>query len=168
MGKGQIEIVGLLIIVLMVSFMLLFATRTILTPPLDKSDERENLASNLLIGMLETSSDCVGSMKISDLIEDSAKYQYYGSGMIQCTNGKKSLQYVRDSLKIMLERTLGAWNMPYELRATLPGSNAPFIHIVEGDDEGKAGSSAIVPLPIGNRQSVSVELCIGRCIDIDI
>lgn len=169
--KGQIEIVGLLVIVLMITFIMLFAVKSFLTAkPSDLSDtKKENLAASLISAMLNTHSGCTTDTKVKDLVTDCGKWNIIGTTDLICSDGSNSCTYVNRTLRSMLNYTLLNWSMPYELIVTAPDNPGTYlIHNIGGNlSRSKTGETAIQPLPVGRGYgNMEVRLCLGGCPDI--
>jgi hypothetical protein len=111
--KGQIETMGLLVIVILVSLILFFALTFSLRNPQtgqpDKNEFKQNQAiSTFGSTMLETTSNCNG-WTIKELIEDCAFLKE-----INC-NGESSCVTANNSMKDLLDLTLNKWGYDYNL-----------------------------------------------------
>jgi len=173
-NKAQVEVIGLLIIVLMISFIMLFA----LTSSLRKSDNtvasyrQETLASSLISSILRTTTECNdNSPDMKELLIDCAKWNAYTSSITCYENDLQftSCEYFENKTKTILDQTLGLWRKEYELIIIPPDGDfssrsTAIIHIKGGNSTRFSGdmSAATQPLPIGtNYGSINLMLCIG-------
>jgi hypothetical protein len=113
--KAQIEIVGLLIIVVMVSFMLLLVAKALVTkPPSPVSDYApQSEASSFMNAMLMTSSFCTEDTDVSNLVKNCAQSPETG-GSLTCTNGSRSCEFLDGILGQMLGNSFDSMKKNYE------------------------------------------------------
>ncbi|MBD3304655.1 hypothetical protein GF343_05955 [Candidatus Woesearchaeota archaeon] len=108
--RSQMEIMGLVIIVILVAIGMLFAIQFLLKKPVGRETaavKESTLAANFLNTLLSTTTDCF-DRNMRELLQDCA----LTGGSITCF-GMSSCDYADDQLKIMLENTLGRWNKDY-------------------------------------------------------
>lgn len=149
--KGQMEIIGLVFIVILLTIGMLFVAKFGLNEDTSKKIfTRKGLAYSAMSAVMKTNvkdacliSDFTGevvlnNLKISDdLLEDCAKNQ--GSkNQIYC-NGLDSCQYLNNTISELLNLTLGTWNKNYRFESRL---------IKYGDT---TGAGDLVVGPIGTR-----------------
>jgi hypothetical protein len=115
--KAQMEIMGLVIIVLLISLGFLFVVKfVVMAPPKDIRQEHEQsqMSANLLNSLLQsTATDC-NNQQIKSLIRDCAM-----SEEIYC-GGNYSCEYVNETFTKVLSQTLDAWNRKYYLNVSDP------------------------------------------------
>ncbi|MBI2128634.1 hypothetical protein HYU07_00195 [Candidatus Woesearchaeota archaeon] len=105
--KSQTEVLGLVIVVVLISFVLLFALVYIISKPASTTRERyikSELASNTLSTLLGTTTDC-NNYEIWELYADCAK----SSAHISCLRGaatEDSCQHVNFIVTDILDETL--------------------------------------------------------------
>jgi hypothetical protein len=119
MRRAQTEIVGLLIIVIMISFMVLFAVSVMFEPPEDDIDSylQNSIPSRFVGGILRTDSRCVKGFDMRELIIDCAKSPELGGSMdLTCEDGKRTCEYMKGVLDGILQGTFESVQKPYELR----------------------------------------------------
>jgi hypothetical protein len=112
--KGQTEIIGLAIIVLLVVVGMTFIIRFMLAKdPVDfkKQFTQAELSSNIINTFLKsTSRDCNG-LSMTELIKDCGL-----SKTIFCENGKISCEYTKETAQFIFGETLEKWNLDYEFK----------------------------------------------------
>jgi len=109
-NKGQMEIMGLAIIVILISLAFLFAVQFFLFAPstdMVRPVKESAVAANFLSSVLGTSTDCYGR-SIKELLQDCAL-----SGILQCPGGVNSCFYSQQEIGKMLDASLGAWKKSY-------------------------------------------------------
>ena len=163
--RSQIEIVGLLIIIILVSLILLFVLRAILTPD-DSTREtvsKAQLASSMIGAIVKTSSRCTDESEIKDLLIDCAKSPETG-GTIRCSDGRYSCKYANETINEMLDSTLGEWKKTYEFIVTSP-SGKRIVYAKGGDlSKSRGGETAMQPLSVPpSYDTLEIKLCMGGC-----
>lgn len=109
-NKGQLEIFGLAIVVILIALAFLFAVQFfLLRPETDavKPAKEGALAANFLSSVLGVSTGCY-DRNIKELLQDCAL-----SGVLQCPGGVNSCLYSRQEIQKMLDGSLGVWKKPY-------------------------------------------------------
>lgn len=117
MRKGQLEIFGLAIIVILLALGLLFAL-IVLTKEEPRSMAKESLlAENFLTTMMSTTVNECNNKEIRALLQDCALSDDEWRGASKCTalNTCETAQYAISS---MLVRTLGTWGKTYTFKIT--------------------------------------------------
>ncbi len=129
--KAQMEIIGLVVIVILISVGMLFLTKFALQDEPDKKifTRKELAASTMAALMKATAPDCKGSLTSipqveKQLLEDCAvlKLNPGADSNYQCTLGNglvDSCNYLKAKLTEILETTLGKWGKSYELRTII-------------------------------------------------
>ena len=119
--KGQMEIMGLAIIVILISVAMLFTISfVVLKKPTAYKKEftQTELASNMLSTMLKTTVPECNRMTIGELYEDCAK-TCEGSNV--CTdimeNSQSSCTYLNTNTADILAKTLEEWHIDYYFKA---------------------------------------------------
>ena len=118
-NKAQMEIMGLVIIIILISLAILFVLQfVILKEPSDtkKTYMQTQLAANTLNAMLKTTTNCK-SQDITQLLQDCASYQ--PNGLIDCGNGQRSCAFAEQAIKQILGKSLDSWKKEYYLTADL-------------------------------------------------
>lgn len=115
--KGQMEIMGLMIVVILLIVGVLFAIKFVVLkkpPETRQTFSRTQMASNLGLALMSsTTEDCRGTA-IKDLLIDCAEWPEAG-GTISCGDGNKSCVYVNNTVRSILNQTLDTWNTRYYL-----------------------------------------------------
>ena len=153
--KGQMEIMGLAIIVILLALAILFVVQfVILRQPTDIKKEftHEQLAKNTANTMLLTTTRC-RDMPLKDLLEDCAE-----GGYIQCPSGN-SCTYSKDIIEDILADTLEIWNKDYYLTVKVGSEDIllPFGKPCPGE---KTTSHPCCALPTGYGQLLlTLDIC---------
>lgn len=157
--RGQMEIMGLAIIVILVSLGLLFAVQWMLKPPSKQAQRAKEsvLAANFLNTMLGTTDLECNKRTVKELLQDCA----LTGGITQCPTGRHSCEEAKHIMDILFDNTLKKWNMKYHFSISGPG-NAAMEQLkfqttpCPGEREQK-----IHPLPVrpGFEISLALEIC---------
>lgn len=133
-SKGQMEAIGLVVIVILITLgMLLMATFALKSDPHKKIFTRKGLAYSAMSALMKTTvsekaacySLSQGAPRIGgDVIEDCAKYQDVDTSIYQCIgpiSGKAlhSCDFLAEMAANSLDNTLGIWNKHYEFHSQL-------------------------------------------------
>lgn len=153
--RGQMEIFGLLIIVILVTVGLLFAIYFLYSKPASKTVQkgRESiLAANMLNTMLGTTTDC-REKTVRDLLQDCART----SGSLSC-EGTSTCQKAGEVISTILSNTLGVWSTNY--RFYMNGTqDVEAISFSQGDCSGELESKTHA-LPIGGFDiTITLDIC---------
>lgn len=108
--RSQMEIMGLVIIVILVAIGMLFAIQFLMKKPVGRETtavKESTLAANFLNTMLSTTTDCF-NRNMRELLQDCA----LTGGATNCF-GVSSCDYAALQLDTMLKDTLGRWNKDY-------------------------------------------------------
>lgn len=140
MSKGQMEMIGLVVIVILLTLGMLFMVQFALNEhPEKKIFTRKGLAYSTISAIMKTTvddSNCVQGFNGEvlpqmgkDLLEDCAvNYQTSPEGysLYRCDN-LHSCHFVQNQTKLFLEETLVKWNKKHEFKSELvvPGSSKP-------------------------------------------
>ena len=111
MRRSQMEIFGLVLIIILVTLGLLFAV-VVMTRPSDTgvSYVKESMmASNFLNTMLSTSAIGCGSRTVRNVLQDCGA----SSTPSICANGMNTCEFAKDIISQMLSSTLGKWGKDY-------------------------------------------------------
>jgi len=114
--RSQVEIMGLIVIVILVAVALIFVLQFTITrsAPSIKTYSQAELAENMLTALRYTTTDC-NSLTISELfrkcVEDESGY---------CPNGDDYCEFVNRTVNYLFQETFEKWNRPYRLEATIP------------------------------------------------
>ncbi len=167
--KGQMEMIGLVIIVILITLGLLFLAQLALkSKPEKKIFTRKGLAYSTMSTLMKTNLDCSGrSLQVgSQLIEDCAQYEStrnIGFSSFSCEN-KHSCVFLEEEITGLLGKTLGEWNKNYvfESRLLITETDSRELIIVgEGNCPGERDTSG--PFPIKLRDGGLVENILYLC-----
>ena len=164
--RSQMEIMGLMIIVVILSLALLFVIKAVfLKKPQEttQSYETSKLVSSFVGTLLQTTSDCTGDTTLQDLLIDCAKNP---GGSITCSNGEDSCNYANETIATILDQTVSIWGdaSGYEFIAVAP-PNHKIIYYSSGNLSASTdGETTPYPLRLyPSQQDLYVYLCIGGC-----
>ena len=120
--KSQLEIVGLVVIVILISLALLFYVQFSMrsAPEIKKTYTNSQLTSNMVNALLETSTECKGNT-IAILLADCAA-DYDRKGILYDCSGDgniDSCSFVNNTIQDLLDETLDLWKVKYQLSAGL-------------------------------------------------
>lgn len=146
--KAQMELMGLMIVVILLIIGVLFAVKFVVLKEPDTTRAtftRTQLASNLGMSMLESSTASCRGTAIKDLLMDCGGRP---GGTITCPpSGLSSCVYVNKTLVNMLNETLVEWNTKFEAKAYVhKGSNIFYFNNLDCTDR-KPGESESFFLP---------------------
>ncbi|MBS3148882.1 hypothetical protein J4219_08445 [Candidatus Woesearchaeota archaeon] len=152
MSKGQMEIFGLVVIVILLAIGLLFAIVILTkTPTRDVARVKESLqAANFLNTMMGTTSQGCGKRAVRELLQDCAVAGVDNGrwiGASACEDGN-TCELAQDMIQTMLNQTLGDWNKNY--RFFVNGTRAVELIKVEsgpcsGEREGSTRPEKVRP-----------------------
>ncbi|MEM4267622.1 MAG: hypothetical protein QXK37_02215 [Candidatus Woesearchaeota archaeon] len=170
--RGQIEIVGLLIIVVLLSLMLLFIIPALFKKlsSLQNEHTRRTLPGEFISAMLKTDSGCTKNTNIQDLIIDCARSPETGGTLeLVCVDGNKSCAYMKNVLDQLLLNSFDAMKKNYEIVITSPDKRV----IYSRNCSKSNGCTNFVtdevqtetqPLPVwANYGNLEIMMCMGGC-----
>ena len=132
--RGQTEMIGLVVIVILITLGMLFAAQFALKEnPQKKIFTRKGLSYSTMSTIMKTTvyeDNCKGDFKIKvnpqigkDLLEDCARnldYAYVPNGFSLYTcRDQHSCVFLKEFVAELLNATLGSWNKHYEFSAVL-------------------------------------------------
>ncbi len=171
--KSQVEIVGLMIIVVIVTMILLFSLYYINKPrtQFKQAYDSKDMASNMVGAILSAHSNCTRDTTFDKILMDCARYpDSGGSQKLVCDDGKRSCEFAHDALGYIFSQTLDRWKMPYEFRVDVPPNTIDALTFKsEGLDDRPSSrvSPYLQPLRLDTTiggQTMNIILCIGgRC-----
>jgi len=163
--KAQMEIIGLVVIVILISLGMLFLVQfSLKEKPDEKAFTRKGLAFSTLSTLLKTTVDCgLGDeqrRELREVLGDCASNSYPGqSADASFTNRcgvEESCAFFTSTASGLLERTLGVWGKHYEFQAQFPArflspNSEPFFLSISpnagGCAERERDSSGLFPQP---------------------
>jgi hypothetical protein len=175
--KGQFEIMGLAIIVVIIAFAILLSLRFLKpseTTDLKKDITDSTLASNMLNVILKTTLKCK-DIDLKSLLQDCAEgvknKEYCAPGDNDPCGKVKGI--INDSI---LRKTLDVWKKDYTFKATVVGASEPIFPIITNTPTlasgptcdkkqlGKKYTSVIsesfpIPLKNGRLMEISLDIC---------
>jgi len=154
--KGQMEIMGLAIIIILVSLGLLFAVQWMLKQPAIKPVQRAKqavVAANFLSAALGVTTEC-NERTVRELLQDCA----LTGGVTKC-GPETSCAFVDGKLKDLFNATLDEWGQEYYfiIRGPAAVQRIEFNEPCPGEREQK-----IHPLPVGTG-GIRIELVLEMC-----
>lgn len=169
MKRAQMEIMGLLLIVIILSLALLFVLKVVfLKEPssLTQDYEKQKIVEAFVNTLFQTSSGCTSDTTMKDLLIDCAKNPFSG-GTITCSDGRNSCVFANETIPLILEDTLDQWGFAetgYEFVAVAP----PYEKIVYYSSGNLSASLGGETTPFSLRlypsqQYLNVYLCLGGC-----
>lgn len=161
--RAQMELIGLVIIVILITLGMLFMAQFALKDdPKKKIFVRKGLAYSTMGALMKTNVDCPEEVKGltigKELIEDCANYQdvcedEFGLPSSYQCGGKSSCCFLRGEIDKLLVQTLGKWNKNYEFKSSLLEFNEPTVLIeIKSREEGCPGerdTSGLFPINTG-------------------
>ncbi len=179
MKKGQMEVVGLVIIVILITLGLLFLAQFALKDkPEKKIFTRKGLAYSTISAVMRTTVPAGTCMNEAgqpvgdplslgkDILEACTQVQLAG-GRYQC-QGQNSCEFFRETTNQLLQGTLGAWNKRYDFSAVVLFGEAEPQPLFENPIENKGGceqareiDAAEQPIPLtgGGLVRATLRLC---------
>lgn len=117
--RSQMEIMGLMIVVILLIVGVLFAVKFVVLkkpPETRQTFSRTQMASNMGLALMASSTESCRGTAIKDLLIDCAEWPEAG-GTITCDDGTRSCYYVNQTIYDILNSTLGSWNVRYYMTA---------------------------------------------------
>ncbi|MBR9706308.1 hypothetical protein GOV14_04685 [Candidatus Pacearchaeota archaeon] len=155
--KGQMEIMGLAIVIMLLIVGMLFVVRFVITKEPEgykKEFTQSQLASNMLNTLLKTNTDCP-DLTITELLQDCGHNP--DNPAITCSNnGKKSCQFVEDTAKYIFNQTLDEWNINYHFTVYFEEDN-PIIEL--GSTCPNDQKTEIFPIPSYTTLFTRLDIC---------
>ncbi len=169
--NGQIEIMGLMIIVVILALALLFVIKVVFTEketPESQAYVTSTLVEAFVNTLFQTTARCTGDVTIQDLLLDCARHPYSG-GSITCTDGsgRDACTFANETIGQILQETLDVWGyntQGYEFIAIAP-PEVEIVYYAAGNLSASEGGEVepftlrLYPSP----QDLYVYLCIGGC-----
>jgi len=165
---AQVEIMGLVIIVIIISLVLLFVVKVVFSPgsSTEFSSAHKDLTSTFVNTLLQTDSGCTSDTTIQDLFVNCARSP--GKGSITCYDGTKSCEYLNTTTIDIMQKTLDKWRLGeargYEFVAVVPPQKV-IMHYTSGNLSSSMGGE-VEPFPLSlypSPQDLMIYLCVGGC-----
>jgi hypothetical protein len=158
MGRSQMEIMGLVIVVILLTLALLVVVQfVVLKKPSEvrKVQTDAQLAANLLNSVLQTTTPCK-KYQIRTLLQQCV------SGNDMVCGGVSACTYANRTIGYLLNDTLNAWGKMYNFSVseTATAFNPPYgVQFTRGDCSG-VKEHRVSPVPAGGRTFlVSLDIC---------
>ena len=115
--RSQVEILGLIVIVILVSVAMIFVLQfsILRKPETIKTYSDIEVANNMLTSLLQTTTKCNG-LAFTDLLKDCAT----DAPEIYCPNNMNSCDYINMTMEELFGKTLDEWGRAYNFTAILP------------------------------------------------
>ncbi|MBR9683600.1 hypothetical protein GOV03_03600 [Candidatus Woesearchaeota archaeon] len=146
MKRGQMEMIGLVVIVILITLGMLFMAQFALKDdPTKKIFVRKGLAYSTMGALMKTSVACDDRgddfgekfVRMTELMKDCAEYYGEPSGYM-CDN-KQSCEFLQELIGDLLTDTLGTWQKHYEFKSSLLGFGDSSETLIEFSDEDEKG-----------------------------
>lgn len=161
--RGQMEMIGLVIIVILITLGMLFmAIFALQQDPQKKIFTRKGLAYSTLGAAMKTNVDCTNSNGNTkpqlgkEIIDDCAAHYNDQSNCLYNCGGMDCCSFMNQTMERMLNSTLGNWGKRYEFKSQLIQGKG-LTPIVLSEIKGKGGcsgkdkdSSGLFPLQAGD------------------
>ncbi|NQU98093.1 hypothetical protein HQ533_01385 [Candidatus Woesearchaeota archaeon] len=151
--KAQMEIMGLIVIVILLVLGMVFMVTLQTNRPKNEiktSYEDDQLASNFIISFLKTNSECRG-YTMEELIQDCATGDRLGCG--------GSCKYLNQTLHDTISKTLDVWGKKYRFEINMPNSNIVFNSSCDADDEKDSAFQPISLYPQTGTVVLKLDIC---------
>lgn len=162
--RGQTELIGLVVIVIMLTLGMLFLAKFALQEePEKKIFTRKGLAYSTMSAVMKTELECFdvpGSNDPNeyevqaDLLKDCANVRLVGGGTIHCSGYIDSCDVLENEITLLLNSTLDEWHKNYVFRSEVlqPSGPETLIEIDNGGCGGSAerDSSGLFPIYVKN------------------
>ena len=115
MRKAQIEIAGLVVIIILIIIGMVFVIRFMSKEPIDykKQFTQAELASNMINTLLKTTSLCNG-ISMTEVLQNCSMNP--AAPVLICKNGQNSCEYFIGTSQQIFTETLEKWNIGYEFK----------------------------------------------------
>lgn len=164
MKKAQLELFGLIIIVIFLSLGLLLVVSYMMKPgeEVRQSYVEVELASNTLSAMLKSVSPECNNQDLTALLQDCANSGGI-TGSYICDNEEDSCEYARNTVGNILDQTLKEWKYSYRLIAYRdPATNILYFDNKDCTPEKEKEKPAIFHLPLDyGVLTVRLDICKG-------
>lgn len=155
--KAQIEILGLLMVMVLLSLGMLFVLRFVLLKPAENVQATfadVEMAQNMITSLLKVTTTCK-DLSMTELFEDCARYE-----SIDCGDGNTSCTYLNRTLPGIFNQTFGAWHRKYTFNATIATIPPRNVLSVEGNCSAAAlkEKPGLQPIPLASGAPLMIRL----------
>jgi len=160
--KAQLEIMGLAIILILFVIGIFFAVSTLSEKQplgLKKSFSKTQQTSNFGTALLKASTINCSKTTLQDLIADCSE-NFAFRGFITCEDGRKSCDYVNETVTSILNETFNQWVVPYSISIYETPSSEEFVWTHLGCTDKKPGRAEFFPLPTASFRVVNLKIYI--------
>lgn len=157
--KAQMEIFGLAIIVVLLSFgMIIMISYSSSGVPTEVKEMNEEQAYKFINTLLHSTSEC-NEMTVQELIIDVAENAPFGSVICMYGMGKPGSEYLNDTLVYVLDNTLDRWkNGRYQFIVYL-NENVPLYFFGVNSCKQRTGKEYPIPMKSGTPVYVRLNFC---------
>ena len=154
--SGQMEIMGLVVVVILISLGLLFALQFVVLRGADRQQDtftQDQIAESTLNSLLLTSTDCL-ELDFTELVKDCA-----GDQQVVCAEQPRACDYIAHAAGIVLDKTVLEWGKNYHFKVF--GAAGTFVNVSVGECPGAKDISEY-PIPLrsgGERAFARLEIC---------
>ena len=155
--KGQVEIIGLTIVIILITLGMLFVIKFVVLKEPDNirtSYTRTQMASNMLNAMLRTNTGCRGKT-VTELLQSCATMTEIDCG------GIGSCQYVNDTIEALFADTFDVWKIEYQFTVRV-GDGDYLTNIISssGACQGEKESKPFfIPVGVTTTINLKLDLC---------
>ena len=159
MKKGQMEIIGLAVVVVIILVAAVFVVRFGFNKPTNYRADflSSEIASNILNTFLKTNAKDCSQLTISQpTMEELLQACAQESGVV-CSTNQDSCQYVESTANEVFTKTLDKWKMKYEFLA-YADANSPLIKLGIKCSGEKDSSTWPIPISVGSMYA-KLDIC---------
>ena len=152
--KNQVEIMGLVIIVILLAVAMIFVIQFTITgrPETIKTYTHEQIAEHMRTAVLQTTTSCY-DLTILELLK-----RYAREDMGTCINGQDYKTFVKSEIEYLFNETLDKWQKSYNFTVDIPD----YDNFGQSSGLCKGERSAAQPLPInvdGKLMIIKLYIC---------
>ncbi len=159
--KSQMEIMGLVVIVILITLGMFFVVRFMITKQpseIKKSYTRTEITANLLNSLLKTTSEDCHGMTVTQLLQDCAVKKDIESSQVKCENDEHSCKYVLNIIRTIFDETLVKWgDQSFDFRVSI-GDTLILNNTNRGCSGEREAKQSYIPTDIGI-MTITLEVC---------